>query len=293
MSHFCFQASQTQRLEKLALQVGEEAPPILWKGVGPDDNVHAVFFLQEPVVVFADEKAGAHAPQNSYRVLELTGRAPGTGKFRAVEVPRTGDLRTLGELQVNVREVEGGDADLIYSGKLLFWHSSIPKAVRPAGPLLFSATSGLLGSQIGLQQSVKDHGPVPEGLYTFFTHVNPRQNSVQAANLRGDGAISNTEEGIEFLPIGGNGPVRPEWGTFRVRLTPVRGNMHGRGGFYLHNSRKGFSHGCIEVGKTADGDDFFAFLLAYSGEKTRRPKLTLRVKYSYPEQLTRGSTAAP
>ncbi|MGP3954042.1 hypothetical protein [Streptomyces sp. 7N604] len=293
MSYFCFQASQTQHLTRLALHVGEEAQPILWKGVGPDDNVHAVFFRQEPVVVFADEKAPTHAPQNSYRVLELTGRAPGTGKLRAVEVPRTGDLKTLGELQVDVRQVDGGEADLTYSGKFLHWHSSTPKTVKAAGPLLFPATSGLPGHQIGLQQSSKDHGPVPEGLYTFFTHVNPRQNSVQAANLRGDKAIDNTEDGIEFLPIGGNGPVRPEWGTFRVRLTPVRGNMHGRSGFYLHNSRKGYSHGCVEIGKTSEGDDFFALLLTLSAEKTRKPKLTLRVKYSYPQQLTRGNTAAP
>ncbi|MFF4550075.1 hypothetical protein [Streptomyces sp. NPDC001435] len=295
MSHFCFQATQTQQLSQLTLRVGEEARPILWKGVGPDDPVHTAVFFQDPTVVFFDEKEPVNAPQRAFRKLELTGRSPGTGRFRAVEVPRTGDLRALGEIQIDVQDVEDKDADLTYSGKFLYWHRSQPTLVRPAGRLLFAATSGDETSQMAAFQTIKNRGPLPEGLYSFVTHVNPRQNSVRAANLRGDAAVINHpgESGIEFLPIGGAGPTQPAWGTFRVALTPVRGNMHGRDSFYLHNSHKGFSHGCIEVGSSADGDDFFTLLLAYSAEKSRKRSLTLRVKYSYPEQFTLGATKKP
>jgi hypothetical protein len=106
---------------------------------------------------------------------------------------------------------------------------------------------------------------------------------VEVANGRGELSITNFEEGIQFLRIDGNGPVDSDWGTLRVKLTPIQGNMYGRGGFYLHNSQKRYSHGCIEVGKTAAGVDFFTAM-------SRKPKLILRVKYSYPEQITRGNT---
>ena len=80
------------------------------------------------------------------------------------------------------------------------------------------------------------------------------------------------------------------WGTMRVRLAPTSGNMFKRDGFYLHNSHKGFSHGCIEVGSTFEGTDFFSSLLLRASELRSGSKLSLRVTYSYPEQSTLGRT---
>ena len=50
------------------------------------------------------------------------------------------------------------------------------------------------------------------------------------------------------------------WGYDRIRLEFHGKPPFGRGGFYLHNSRKGYSHGCIEVGGT--------FLSTGDGSKT-------------------------
>ncbi|MGW2215912.1 hypothetical protein ACWCSD_13065 [Nonomuraea sp. NPDC001684] len=290
MTYFCFQRSQNDRVSRISLTVGEETQPMMWKGEQPDDNVHAVLFHHTAGLVFLEETRASYGPQGSYRVFALTGRTPGSGRFEATEVPRTGALRTLGRFDLDVRDATDDQADLVYTGKFLYWRRSMPASLQGSGTLLYAATSGLVGHQIGAMQNSKDHGPLPEGLYTFLTHVDPRQNSVEAANQRGDKAVSNPGEGIQFLPVGGNGPVFPDWGTFRVRLTPIQGNMYGRGGFYLHNSHKGYSHGCVEVGVNADGLDFFSGLLAYAGSQPRKAKLVLRVRYSYPEQGTLGRT---
>jgi hypothetical protein len=148
----------------------------------------------------------------------------------------------------------------------------------------------LVGHQIALAQDQKDHGPLPEGLYTLRAAVDPGRASVEAANRRGDKSTSNTDEGIQFLRIGGQGIVDIDWGTMRVKLNPLQGKMYGRGGFYIHNSRKGFSHGCVEVAPSGDGVDFFTALLAYANDPKKKPYLKLRVKYSYPEQITVGGT---
>ena len=83
----------------------------------------------------------------------------------------------------------------------------------------------------------------------------------------------------------------PDWGTMRVRLTPVSGQMFGRSGFYLHNSHKGFSHGCIEVGSGPSSTDFFSALVQYALSPSQgRNMLTLGVKYTYPDPDSRQAT---
>ncbi|UBU14032.1 DUF2778 domain-containing protein [Nonomuraea gerenzanensis] len=289
-AYFCFHGEPAVRLSRLTLGVGEESRAVMWRGEGPDDPVHSAFFFYDYAKLLMDEVGSSAGPPRGYfRLLRFTGRTPGAWRFEAMHVPRTGPSLPLGRLDIDVREPATLDADLLYTGKYLLWQRSVPPALGAKAPLLFHATSGLKGLQVGMFQSSKDQGPLPEGLYSFLTHVNPRQSSVEAANKRED-ALTNKEEGIEFLPVGGNGPVDTNWGTMRVRLTPLSGNMYGRGGFYLHNSHKGHSMGCVEVGPSTDGLDFFSALLIHAGSPSRKPRMTLRVKYSFPEQTTLGKT---
>jgi hypothetical protein len=58
-----------------------------------------------------------------------------------------------------------------------------------------------------------------------------------------------------------------------------------RGGFYLHDSVKGYSHGCIEVEGL-----FFESLRKFAGG-TRQSHMVLRVKYA-PDRVTNGGTRA-
>lgn len=289
MTHFSFQASPTLRLSSLKLALGEEARPIILKAVGSDDNVHTAFFSQDPPLLFVDEIGASYAGSNSYRLLSVVGRSAGASRFTAHDVPRRGEWRVIDQFTVDVGPTATTSADLLYTGRYLGWHRSLPASFNGA-PRLFVATSGLVGHQRARDQTSKDHGPLPEGIYSFVASIDSKQASVETANARGEQATLNHEEGIQFLRVGGNGPVDPQWGTLRVRLTPQRGNMHGRGGFYLHNSHKGFSHGCTEVGSSPDGVDFFPALLGYVRQRSHKPTLTIEVKYSHPEQSTLGRT---
>lgn len=56
-----------------------------------------------------------------------------------------------------------------------------------------------------------------------------------------------------------------------------------RGGFYLHDSVKGYSHGCIEV------EGIFFESLSKFAHATRLNHLILRVKY-VPGRATNGGT---
>jgi hypothetical protein len=289
VTHFSFQASPTLRLSSLKLALGEEARPIIFKAVGSDDNVHTAFFAQDPPLLFVDETEASYDASNSYRLLSVVARSAGSGRFTAYDVPRRGEWRVIDQFTVEVGPTAATSADLLYTGRYLGWHRSLPASFNGV-PRLFVATSGLEGHQRARDQKSKDHGPLPEGIYSLVASIDSKQASVEAANARGEKSIKNHEEGIQFLRIGGAGPVDRQWGTLRVRLTPQRGNMHSRGGFYLHNSHKGFSHGCIEVGSSPDGVDFFSALLGYVRQRSHKATLTLEVKYSHPEQSTLGRT---
>ncbi len=73
------------------------------------------------------------------------------------------------------------------------------------------------------------------------------------------------------------------WGYHRIRIEPadiatknacVKQSIN-RGGFYLHDSTKGYSHGCIE---TEDG--FFTTLRMFISKQYKKKHLYLKVKYA-------------
>ncbi|MEV0621403.1 hypothetical protein AB0I81_49305 [Nonomuraea sp. NPDC050404] len=291
MGYFSYEKSPRVRLPKLTLFVGQEAPPIMWQDDRPGENPFtAMLFQQDYTHLRVEEIRPVGGQSSTNRLLQCTGTAPGSGRVEAMDVPRTGADQPLGRLDYEV--LDNQTADLVYTGKLIHWRNSVPATLKTPLPLLFSASSGAEGHQFGRQQFLENEGPLPEGLYTFLTHVDPEQNSVKAANKLGERAVTNNyRQGIQFLPMDGSVPKYPAWGTMRVRLTQIKGDTLGRpGGYFLHNSQKGYSHGCIEVGKTAGGVDFFNALLIHARSPARRPKLTVLVTYSYPEQSTRGKT---
>lgn len=117
----------------------------------------------------------------------------------------------------------------------------------------FKGTSGIVDGgkdyRNSKYQKVKDKGPVPEGTYRI--NLVPDPNRVARYNSDAD-IIPSPQGGIEKLPAVGydrNGDAwtYEDWGTWRARLQPLSGtNTYGRSNFYLHNSTKGYSHGCIE-----------------------------------------------
>lgn len=70
------------------------------------------------------------------------------------------------------------------------------------------------------------------------------------------------------------------WGRNRARMEPADSATKSkcspitRGGFYIHDSTKGYSHGCIETETR-----IFPLLRAYN-KATNKSKIILRVKYN-------------
>ncbi len=90
-------------------------------------------------------------------------------------------------------------------------------------------------------------GPVPAGLYKINLQLNPSR----FASLAADGSNLYSNFGVQLirdhyhLPDS-NSVIPAGWGTWRARLEKVKVNSK-RNNFYLHNSTKGYTHGCVET----------------------------------------------
>jgi hypothetical protein len=175
-------------------------------------------------------------------------------------------------------------ADLLYDGQLLTW----------TGHGTYRASSGMPGFQMPREQCVANKGPIPSGLYSLALVEDKKlaqDDGTGICQLRASPKIQRIPRG----PYAGEcEPYWALWGVFRVRFEPADSQTMQRcktwrGGFYLHDSVKGFTHGCIEV-----ATNFFMELLSYlaamrAGRVAKRGKLTVSVRY-VAERATNGGT---
>jgi hypothetical protein len=169
--------------------------------------------------------------------------------------------------------------DMEFDGQVLTWN----------GSGRFKATSGLPGYQYPRNNCVKDRGPVPEGAYKVLA------TDLGAAKDDGTGQCNLSPGwGIQTIPRGaaaGSCEVNwANWGRNRARMEPANVKTRTacspiRGGFYLHDSTKGYSHGCIEI------DPRFFSALRSRASTASRGYFILKVKY-VPERVTNGGTRA-
>jgi len=172
------------------------------------------------------------------------------------------------------------DPDLFYNGTTLEWY----------GVGVFKASSGLPGHQRADEQLNSDEGPIPEGLYSFPLKMT-RDADIESIDR--EGAHLDRREGVEHLPpsfeFRGKTYINQAWGPDRVRLTVQHyknPKVKRAGGFYLHDSHKGFSHGCIEVEQR-----FFMQLRGYIARGGKRTRLYVKVDYPSATASTYGGTA--
>jgi hypothetical protein len=168
--------------------------------------------------------------------------------------------------------------DMTYNGTKVDW----------LGVGSYNATSGLPDHQVASDQTKKDEGPIPEGLYAIPLKVAGNAKYDRSGNLIGGW------NGIEAMPdsqLNGETVWWPEWGRNRVRLTKLYvkdAKARGRDGFFLHDSTKGYTHGCIEV------DTHFFDRLRLQAAAATKPgaKKTLILKVAYPatDASTNGGT---
>jgi RHS repeat-associated protein len=189
-----------------------------------------------------------------------------------------------GNQQTQSKPSEGQYA--IYDGQYVTWYDANGKAIE-----INPGTSGYIEGDKNFQnskyQNKKDLGPIPEGTYSIDLTLNPYR---QAKIIEWKPDELYDDIGIQQIPTAfpltdGRMAINVGWGSIRARLEYVSGNLYGREGFYIHNSTKGFTHGCIEV-----GGNFFSRLLNYS---QYFDVLYFYVDYPYDNSSTRGETWKP
>jgi hypothetical protein len=179
---------------------------------------------------------------------------------------------------------------LIYSGEKLSW----------AGVGEWASTSGMVGFQSADQQHIVDRGPIPEGKYTLSLKIGGNA-TITSYKTDKTGRISEAHldirSEIQSLTCIKNPADKKDdpnddtvimnnWGSNRVRLARVQlfsKNTAHRGGFYIHDSSKGFTHGCIEV---AHG--FFDVLRQHATNNKKQTAMSLLVLYT--DDTTSGKT---
>lgn len=168
--------------------------------------------------------------------------------------------------------------DLQYDGTKLTWRNR-----RTGKESTYRATSGLPEHQKPQFQCFPDKGPIPEGTYVLRL-----DDGDHTATDDGSGRCNlQPSHQLQTIPRGAAAgecePYWANWGWNRIRIEAADPGTRSkcrvpRGGFYLHDSRKGYSHGCIEV----DGQ-FFRDLKSevdrMRAAKIQRRSMTLRVKY--------------
>jgi hypothetical protein len=166
-----------------------------------------------------------------------------------------------------------------YDGQRIIWD----------GYGVFKATSGLPDFQIPDKQCVPDSGPIPEGFYKIYltNHGTAKDDGTGRCQLKASWGIQKIPRGK--TDAGECEPYWAQWGQNRARMEPADTSTLNkcipviRGGFYLHDSTKGFSHGCIEVEMK-----LFVQLRIYN-QKTKKKRLVLKVNYGKGDS-TNGNT---
>jgi len=192
-----------------------------------------------------------------------------------------------------LRFVDPNGRDWIeYSGEQVTWYGgSTGDRSQPSGS--YPASSGLPGHQTPSEQRTKDAGPVPEGDYSI--NLRPDPNRVAKADSRTGELVGSPSGGIEQVPeefttqsgatytYGSHG-TGGGWGNTRAQLEPAANTQtSGRSGFYLHDSEKGYTHGCVET-KSEVLKRLTEYRKAHPGET----RFGVRVQYTDP--TTRGKT---
>ncbi len=180
---------------------------------------------------------------------------------------------------------------LLYDGVNLFIYLGIFDNISKSKIYKkLKATSGTAGFQnskyVDLKSTKPEEpgGPVPMGKYKVSLSKNPRD--ITKANNQN--VIEQLNSGVEQLHKYRNkNQVAwwPNWGRFRARLEPIQIiNPSKRSNFYIHDSYKGESHGCIET-------ETYVYYLFIHLHDFLQSNIYLRVRYPNNDSNTNGGTA--
>jgi hypothetical protein len=192
---------------------------------------------------------------------------------------------------------------LTYDGQQLVWrHADGTQDVYKAtsGLIYEDAAGAIHDHRQAADQCRKDEGPIPEGKYVLKVKLDPRtyarDDGSGQCNLRPSDLIQRIPRGgAARLPPAGSQANGCEdywanWGANRIRVEAADAKTRQactprRGSFYLHDSTKGYTHGCIEV----EGR-FFTKLRRFA--QSRKVTL-LYLTVAYAHASTYGGTYIP
>jgi RHS repeat-associated protein len=146
------------------------------------------------------------------------------------------------------------------------------------------AASGLPYKQSPAKEFQKDKGsdgegagPLQEGKYNVDLRPDPTR--VAPIDPKTERLRANDDGGISKIPSFTKGGVVygfPAWGVNRALLEPKKGTeTYGRKNQYVHDSKKGYSHGCLECG------DLMQHILKVQADKKQKD-FEVWVKYADP-----------
>jgi hypothetical protein len=296
----CNQLGYSDATSTQTIGIGEFAEVALWGG----DDEFRLRVRQQDRSSIGIEELPSYTPEwrrlsecdPNTRIFRVYGRKEGTET--EIVANRKFFDQTFARMTVKVvlEPITGTGStvsDLLFNGQQLVWGQNLPNGMTKQ---VFNATSGAArmsengsvvdrGNQREYYQTASYLGPIPKGVYRFLARVDPMEHSTTTKINRDGSAYLDTREGIQRVVITDEHGVEEPyyaWGNNRVRLTPISTSVGHRGGFYLHDSRKGDSHGCIEV-----ASPFFTLLRRYAVESgtmsptggSNKAWLSLEVKY--------------
>ena len=211
---------------------------------------------------------------------------PSTGRFLSGDTSGfAGGLNFysyVGGNPVSLIDPDGMDW-IEYTGQMLMvWPGKFKdRSGKPS--IQCRATSGLPGSQSSSKDN-QEFGPVTRGHYRINLALDPKRWASMAPS--GDNLASSF--GVQRIRdhyVGPNGGILlPEgWGTWRARLQKVD-VATSRDNFYLHNSTKGYTHGCIET-----CDQLYQKFVSYHEQGLSE----IDVLVDYTTDSTQGGTKLP
>jgi hypothetical protein len=189
--------------------------------------------------------------------------------------------------------------NLFYDGAYLTWNDAYDGVSRN-----WRATSGIVEGATDYRNSqhqcVKDKGPVPEGNY----EIEVVMRGMAKADFSTCSLVRPKGGGIQSIPRGADAKRGSNdcesywmnWGINRVQMNPADRTTRNscsplRTGFYIHDSSKGYSHGCIEVEA-----DFFDVLRKFAeriGRLGTDPTMKVAIKYRGKDVSTYSYTDQP
>jgi hypothetical protein len=176
--------------------------------------------------------------------------------------------------------------DMLYDGTHLNWY----------GQGSYPATSGLKDESGDYRaanfQTQKDHGPIPDGRYALHLTKASAAQVQQVGPGQYELLSADGIQDIEQIKLpGGSMGHSSAWGDNRVKLHTLHidnAAARNRGGFFIHDSHKGYTHGCVEV-----APQFFHDLRRFAAKHHWRGTLVLKVRYPKADSSTHGDTDRP